>query len=236
MRQTYFDSSRLEGRVRSLPHSEDTMSQARVEEIVERGSRPGGKSRVASVLPRLVQGLVLLGQMALQQEDTVTACSLLEASATLARQMQEWQDCAEPLSLLSWVAVLQGNDAGAGVLPEEHLLVARKGQDTEAIATRLAEAGRCLAAQEHAMMPALTSRKLQLVPAPKPLVGSSAGLTAREVEVLRLVAQGLTDAQVADQLIISPRTVNWHLTVIYSKLGVSSRSAATRYAIEQQVI
>ncbi len=86
------------------------------------------------------------------------------------------------------------------------------------------------------MMTALTSRKLQLVPAPKPLVGSSAGLTAREVEVLRLVAQGLTDAQVADQLIISPRTVNWHLTVIYSKLGVSSRSAATRYAIEQQVI
>ena len=60
-----------------------------------------------------------------------------------------------------------------------------------------------------------------------------AGLTAREVEVLRLVAQGMTDAQVAEHLVISPRTVNWHLTSIYSKLGVSSRSAATRYAIEQ---
>src|SRR5260370_34105841 len=95
MRQTYFDSSRLEGRVRSLPHSEDTMSQVRVEESVERGSRPGGQSRVASVLPRLVQGLVLLGQMALQQDDTVTACSLLEASAPLARQMQEWQGYPE---------------------------------------------------------------------------------------------------------------------------------------------
>jgi DNA-binding NarL/FixJ family response regulator len=62
------------------------------------------------------------------------------------------------------------------------------------------------------------------------------GLTTREVEVLRLVAQGLTDAQVAEQLVISPRTVNWHLTSIYSKIGVSSRSAATRYAIEHHLV
>jgi DNA-binding NarL/FixJ family response regulator len=62
-----------------------------------------------------------------------------------------------------------------------------------------------------------------------------AELTAREVEVLRLVAQGLTDAQVAEQLVISPRTVNWHLTSIYSKIGVTSRSAATRFAIEQHL-
>jgi len=63
-----------------------------------------------------------------------------------------------------------------------------------------------------------------------------AGLTAREVEILRLVAQGLTDAQVAEQLVISPRTVNFHLTSIYSKLGVSSRSAATHYVIEHHLI
>ncbi len=63
-----------------------------------------------------------------------------------------------------------------------------------------------------------------------------AGLTAREVEILRLVAQGKTDAQVADQLVISPRTVNWHLTSIYGKLGVSSRSAATRYAVEYHLV
>ena len=63
-----------------------------------------------------------------------------------------------------------------------------------------------------------------------------AGLTAREVEILRLVAQGKTDAQIAEQLVISPRTVNWHLTSIYSKLDVSSRTAATRYAIEHHVV
>jgi ATP/maltotriose-dependent transcriptional regulator MalT len=66
--------------------------------------------------------------------------------------------------------------------------------------------------------------------------GHPAGLTAREVDVLRLVAQGLTNAQVADALVIAPRTVNVHLTSIYGKLGVSSRTAATRYAIEHQLV
>ena len=62
------------------------------------------------------------------------------------------------------------------------------------------------------------------------------GLTAREVEVLRLLAQGLTDAQIADHLVISPRTVNTHLKAVYSKIGVSSRSAATRYAMEHRLV
>jgi DNA-binding NarL/FixJ family response regulator len=63
-----------------------------------------------------------------------------------------------------------------------------------------------------------------------------AGLTKREVDVLRLLAQGLTDAQVAAQLVLSRHTVNWYLTSIYSKLQVSSRSAATRYACEHQLV
>jgi len=54
--------------------------------------------------------------------------------------------------------------------------------------------------------------------------------------VLRLLAQGLTDTQIAEQLVISPRTVNNHLTSIYSKIQVSSRSAATRYAMEQHLL
>jgi DNA-binding CsgD family transcriptional regulator len=59
-----------------------------------------------------------------------------------------------------------------------------------------------------------------------------AGLTPREVEVLRLVAQGLTDAEVAERLFLARRTVNTHLTSIYTKLNVSSRAAATRFAVE----
>jgi DNA-binding NarL/FixJ family response regulator len=58
------------------------------------------------------------------------------------------------------------------------------------------------------------------------------GLSEREVEVLQLVAEGLTDAQVADRLSLSPRTVSQHLRSIYNKLGVGSRAAATRFAVE----
>jgi ATP/maltotriose-dependent transcriptional regulator MalT len=63
-----------------------------------------------------------------------------------------------------------------------------------------------------------------------------AGLTAREVEVLRLVAAGLTDIQVAERLVVSPRTVQTHLSSIYGKLQVSSRSAATRFAVENGLV
>ena len=64
----------------------------------------------------------------------------------------------------------------------------------------------------------------------------SARLTAREQEVLRLVARGLTNEQVAEQLVISPRTVDTHLKLIYRKIGVSSRSAATRYAMQHHLV
>jgi DNA-binding NarL/FixJ family response regulator len=54
--------------------------------------------------------------------------------------------------------------------------------------------------------------------------------------VLRLIAEGLTNTQIADHLTISPLTVNAHVRSIYNKLEVSSRSAATRYAIEHHLI
>ncbi len=63
-----------------------------------------------------------------------------------------------------------------------------------------------------------------------------AGLTGREREVLRLIATGLTNAQVAEELSISTLTVNAHLRSIYSKLGVPSRSAATRYAVDHGLV
>jgi DNA-binding CsgD family transcriptional regulator len=62
-----------------------------------------------------------------------------------------------------------------------------------------------------------------------------AGLSPREVEVLRLVAQGMTDRQVADHLFLSPRTISQHLRSIYNKLGVSSRAAATHFAVEEGI-
>ena len=77
-------------------------------------------------------------------------------------------------------------------------------------------------------------------PTPMPTTAASPpkypdGLTAREVEVLRLLAGGMTDLQIAEKLVLSPRTVHAHLSSVYSKLGISSRSAATRYAIEHHL-
>ena len=61
-------------------------------------------------------------------------------------------------------------------------------------------------------------------------------LTPRELDVLRLVAQGMTDAQVAEKLVVSIRTVSSHLYSVYNKLGVNSRTAATRYAMEHKLV
>lgn len=61
-------------------------------------------------------------------------------------------------------------------------------------------------------------------------------LTPREIEVLRLALAGLSDAKIAEKLVISRRTVNTHLSSTYSKLGVNSRSAATRYALDHKLI
>jgi predicted ATPase/DNA-binding CsgD family transcriptional regulator/DNA-binding XRE family transcriptional regulator len=69
-------------------------------------------------------------------------------------------------------------------------------------------------------------------PAPSAKSTRPAGLSRREGEVLALVALGLTNVQIAERLVISPRTVNAHLHAIYYKLGVATRSAATRFAME----
>lgn len=69
-----------------------------------------------------------------------------------------------------------------------------------------------------------------------PPVSEAGGLTKRESEVLRLVATGLSDAEVADRLVVSPRTIHSHLRSIYRKLEVGSRGAATRFAVEHRLV
>jgi DNA-binding NarL/FixJ family response regulator len=64
----------------------------------------------------------------------------------------------------------------------------------------------------------------------------STGLTTREIEVLGLLVQGMTYAQIADKLVISSRTVNAHLTTIYSKLGATSRAEAAQVAMQQRLV
>lgn len=79
---------------------------------------------------------------------------------------------------------------------------------------------------------------LEQEPAPEPAAPEPylAGLSAREADVLRLVATGLTNAEVAEKLFLSSRTVDWHLSSIYRKLGLHSRTEASRFASEHGLL
>jgi DNA-binding NarL/FixJ family response regulator len=69
--------------------------------------------------------------------------------------------------------------------------------------------------------------------APQPWPG---GLTDRQVEVLRLLATGLTNKQIARRLHLSPRTAEHHVQDIYTRLGVSSRAPAALFAMEHNLL
>jgi DNA-binding NarL/FixJ family response regulator len=69
-----------------------------------------------------------------------------------------------------------------------------------------------------------------------PATSIPGGLTVRELEVLRLLATGKTNAAIAGDLVVAARTVDRHVSNIFNKLGVSSRAAATAFAYEHQLV
>ncbi len=73
-------------------------------------------------------------------------------------------------------------------------------------------------------------------PAPRPREDRPGGLSRREVEVLRLVADGRTATEIATELFISKRTAEHHVAHIYTKIGVDNRAAATRWAVRHRVV
>jgi DNA-binding NarL/FixJ family response regulator len=62
------------------------------------------------------------------------------------------------------------------------------------------------------------------------------GLAPRELQVLRLVVAGKTNKAIAAELVVSERTVDRHVSNIFTKLGVSSRAAATAFAYQHQLV
>jgi HD-GYP domain-containing protein (c-di-GMP phosphodiesterase class II) len=63
-----------------------------------------------------------------------------------------------------------------------------------------------------------------------------AGLTAREVEVLTLLARGMSNRQIADRLVITPKTAGNHVEHIYAKIGASNRAAAALFAVQHDLL
>jgi ATP/maltotriose-dependent transcriptional regulator MalT len=109
---------------------------------------------------------------------------------------------------------------------ERELPLARSALGESAFAVAFAEGHQLTLEQALTLLDTPTPESAR-VPTP-----ASAPLTVREIEVLRLLATGLTNAQIAEKLVVSPTTINAHLRNIYSKLDVTSRTAAARIALE----
>lgn len=102
--------------------------------------------------------------------------------------------------------------------------------------TRLAEAYRALGDEASAVAEdARAGEAWERLGAPRPGSPAPEGLSRRECEVLTLVSEGRSNREIGEQLFISDRTVGRHLTNIYNKLGVTSRTQAARYAIEHGI-
>ncbi len=103
-------------------------------------------------------------------------------------------------------------------------------KDTRAEA--LCQAIKAAAAGQVQLTPQAAARLMQAVSAPE----HPESLTTRETEVLRLLAQGAANKQIAQQLHISENTVRSHVSTILRKLGVQSRTQATLYAVRSGLV
>ena len=192
----------------------------------------------------IVNSLWILALVMSFQGDLTRAHVLLEESLVLFKELGDRQNVAQSLGSLAWITIVQGDYATARALLEESLTLARAVGSKWYIAACLVGLGAVVAAQGEEVWAArgpvtmltTTPAGPSSVPHARKAPPYPNGLTEREVDVLRLVAEGLTDAQIAKELCIEPSTVNSHLKSIYSKIGVSSRSAATRWAIDHGLL
>jgi len=206
----------------------------------------------------LALALNTLGQVTVAAGDAVGAAAHFRESLSLFHDLGDRQGIAWGLAALGGLAVETGDPARATRLFSAATAV------LAAISARLDPVDRTafernVAAAQAALDPAAwdaawaAGRRLSLdaaialagAPLPPPLAvpnpqsairnPQSDDLTAREREVLRLLAAGLTDRSIAARLSLSPRTVQTHVRAIYSKLDITTRSAATRYALEHDL-
>jgi non-specific serine/threonine protein kinase len=170
-----------------------------------------------------------LGDLAREEGDYERAASLYSQSLDIFHELGDREGVASSLALLAELAQRQGDAARAEELRAQNQALF-EGLAVSGIAkesgVRSQESGPGNTNTHYAGSSAL----------PNSGNPQSDDLTRREVEVLQLIAGGLTAAQAADQLCLSTRTVQAHVRSIYTKLGVTSRSAVTRYAVEHGLV
>jgi predicted ATPase/DNA-binding CsgD family transcriptional regulator len=193
-----------------------------------------------------------LGLLARREGDPGRAASLLRESLALHRDLGDRWRTASLVEELAGVSAAGGHHERAATLlgaagalretlsdPVPPCERPDRARDTAVARAGLDEGSFVRASAAGGAMPLERVYELALEeqrsPAPT-FSGSGDGLSEREAEVLGMVAEGLTDGQVAAKLYLSPRTVGQHLRNTYRKLGVNSRAAATRVAIERGLI
>lgn len=161
---------------------------------------------------RLLQAMagVANGAVLLGRGDAQRSLSVLKEACTISRELSCPYETAETRVLVGLAARQLGDEATATL-------------ELEAARGAFAALG---AAPDVARVDALLAKEPQ----------SPGGLTAREVEVLRLVAGGKPNREIAAELFISEHTVARHLSNIFRKLDVTSRSAATSFAYEHDLV
>ena len=209
----------------------------------------------------IIGTLTFLGCLALEEGNVATARGLFAESLALQSEIDENLPLAVATKLqrigvtlaalgrlTEAVRLWSAAETLCTLLPEERAFVARASTSVhaqlseEAFAMAWAEGQAMTLEQALATIRHITLSSQPLAPATRSASKArqhlpfSHDLTTREEEVLRLVARGLTDAQIAEALVISPRTVNAHLRSIYAKLNISSRNAATYFALEHDLI
>ncbi|MDQ6694698.1 MAG: tetratricopeptide repeat protein [Chloroflexota bacterium] len=207
----------------------------------------------------LALALDFLGQLAAERGDPERAGALHAESLGLYREMGNRWGVALQLSYFGQAAYNQGDYLAARAHLEEAVAIQREVGDKWLLAWTLRNLAGVLHKQGEnrraessleeslAIFRELGAKEGLTENAPVPTVafiaqgiaalaaGNEQELTRREIEVLGLLANGLTDAQIAERLYLSARTVQAHVRSIYSKLNINTRSAATRYALEHRM-
>jgi ATP/maltotriose-dependent transcriptional regulator MalT len=210
----------------------------------------------------ILQSLTVLAKLEASQGELAAARTLYEESLAIARKIGSKLEIACCLEGVACVLAAQGEPEGAAqlwgtaealremvgvslppvdradyerVVEQVRVRLGEKVFSTAWATGRMMASERAFTAQEPATIPSPAG---DYVPAPsaKRSIISPCELTRREIDVLRLLAMGLTNSRIAGQLVISLPTVATHVRSIYTKLDVTSRSAATRYAVEHQLV